>query len=131
MKTKYLYTIVAILACGVVYFVFGTTSKEALTVDSNLGAMDPTATTGASTTEAKFYTLQEISLHNNRTDCWMAINGDVLDTTDFISKHPGGERIIEGCGKDATPLFNQIPGHATKSVVKLLMKKMKIGELAK
>jgi cytochrome b involved in lipid metabolism len=35
----------------------------------------------------------------------------VYDVTKFIeaSKHPGGEAIVEGCGKDATVLFATRP----------------------
>jgi len=128
MNKRLVYIFGVIVICVGGYFLFDSFSEEKAVKDF---AKESTATTTEATSTMKYYSLAEIAKHNSRTDCWMAINGDVLNTTDFISKHPGGERILEGCGKDATPLFNQIPGHATKSVVKLLMKKMKIGELVK
>ncbi len=67
-------------------------------------------------------------MHPNKTDCWMAIEGKVYDVTSFIEKHPGGERILQGCGKDATSLFQAIPKHAS-GIVKMLMNKYEIGEL--
>ena len=42
-------------------------------------------------------------------DCWMIINGNVYDVTGFIAFHPGGNTILQGCGKDATEFFETRP----------------------
>lgn len=57
------------------------------------------------------YTLEEIAQHNQASDCWFAIEGSVYDVTEYIASgmHGGGPTIIEGCGKDATELFNTRP----------------------
>jgi cytochrome b involved in lipid metabolism len=57
------------------------------------------------------FTLEEISLHDSPKDCWMAIEGKVYDITQYITdrQHPGGGTILNGCGKDATELFNKRP----------------------
>ncbi len=55
------------------------------------------------------FSLAEISKHNQADDCYLAIRGKVYDVTDFVSFHPGGPAIIEGCGKDATTLFETRP----------------------
>ena len=60
-------------------------------------------------TAAYIFTLKEISQHNSADDCWLLINGKVYNVTGFINSHPGGEAIIEGCGKDATELFETRP----------------------
>ena len=60
----------------------------------------------------KTYTIAQLSTHNNKSDCWLAIEGSVYDVTKFIDQHPGGEEILKGCGKDATSLFNSVPNHA-------------------
>ena len=59
----------------------------------------------------KEITLTEIAGHATKDDCWFAVNGMVYDVTPFIAKgiHPGGEAILEGCGKDATTLFETRP----------------------
>lgn len=59
----------------------------------------------------KSYSLQDISTHASADDCWFAIEDKVYDVTPFIAsvKHPGGAAILEGCGKDATQLFNSRP----------------------
>ena len=57
------------------------------------------------------YTLAEIEKHNKPEDCWLLINGRVYDVTEYIKsqKHPGGETMLQGCGKEATELFEKRP----------------------
>lgn len=57
------------------------------------------------------YTLEQIASHNNSSDCWFVVEGKVYDVTQYIAdnQHPGGKDILEGCGKDATSLFNNRP----------------------
>lgn len=59
--------------------------------------------------QTKVYSLEEVVTHNNSTDCWLLINGNVYNVTNFISRHPGGTAIIQGCGTDATELFETRP----------------------
>jgi len=47
----------------------------------------------------------DLAKHNTASDCWMAISGKVYNVTDFVPKHPGGDAILQGCGQDATALF--------------------------
>ncbi len=53
--------------------------------------------------------LTEISQHNTQDDCWLVINNKVYEVTEFVSKHPGGRALLEGCGKNATELFDTRP----------------------
>jgi len=55
------------------------------------------------------YDLDDVAKHNTPDDCWIAIEGKVYDVTGFISSHPGGEAILEGCGLDATELYRTRP----------------------
>jgi len=57
--------------------------------------------------DKKFFTMEQISKHNNKNDCYLLIEGKVYDVTKFIAsgKHPPD--IEMGCGKDATILFKQ------------------------
>ena len=57
----------------------------------------------------KQFSLEEIALHNSRTDCWLLINEKVYDVTMFINSHPGGSAILQGCGQEATLLFETRP----------------------
>jgi len=66
------------------------------------------------------YTLTEVATHNSAASCWMAIRGKVYDVTSFISRHPGGNNILKGCGKDATSLFEGVSGHLKQTTLNLL-----------
>jgi cytochrome b involved in lipid metabolism len=55
------------------------------------------------------FTMDEIAKHNSKEDCWLLISGKVYDVTKNVPVHPGGESILEGCGKDATTLFETRP----------------------
>ncbi len=72
--------------------------------------------------------LQEVAAHNSKSDCWIVIDTDVLNITSFVDKHPGGEVILQGCGKDATEMFTGVREHM-KPLVKMLYQKMIIGKL--
>merc|ERR1719413_336920 len=70
------------------------------------------------------YTLEEVSKHASKSDCWVVVNGQVLDVTKFLSEHPGGElAILTFGGKDASEEFNTIhppdviPKYAPDSVI--------------
>merc|ERR1712137_1338249 len=63
------------------------------------------ATTGG----VQGYSLEEVAKHNTKGDCWVVFDGKVLDVTNFLSSHPGGElAILTFAGKDATEEFDMI-----------------------
>ena len=54
-------------------------------------------------TKLKEYDLAEVAKHNKDTDCWVVVNGQVLDATNFLADHPGGKKaIMIYAGRDAT-----------------------------
>ncbi len=78
------------------------------------------------------YTLDSVAAHNTSEDCWMIIRNKVYDFTDFIAQHPGGQTIIQGCGTDATRLFETRPmgsGTPHSSRARALKDSYYIGEL--
>jgi len=54
------------------------------------------------------FTLDEIGQHISQGDCWLLIDGKVYDVSDY-SSHPGGPALLEGCGTDATDLYETRP----------------------
>lgn len=91
----------------------------------------PQETPVANTTD-KSITLAELANHTTKDDCWLAVEGKVYNVTNFIDQHPGGDRILKGCGKDATQLFNSIEGGRGHSdFAKSTAKDFYIGVLAK
>ena len=82
----------------------------------------------------KRITLDELEMHSNSNDCWIAIRGkvctslcdghgldrsnstQVYDVTDFVYEHPGGDVILDGAGIDATEMFDGALEFATTIV---------------
>jgi predicted heme/steroid binding protein len=61
------------------------------------------------------YTAAQVAAHADRTSCWSSVNGKVYDLTEWINKHPGGEReILSMCGKDGSRAFNNEHGGDNK-----------------
>jgi len=57
----------------------------------------------------KDYSLEEVAKHNKESDCWVAVNGKVLDVTKFLDDHPGGKMaIMTFAGRDASEEFNMV-----------------------
>jgi len=57
----------------------------------------------------KVWTMEEVAKHNKKDDCWVVVNGQVLNTTKFLPDHPGGAKaILLYAGKDATEEFNML-----------------------
>ncbi|EER10021.1 succinate dehydrogenase, putative, partial [Perkinsus marinus ATCC 50983] len=87
-------------------------SAPAVAATSAPAPAAPTAVTTTPTTSGaagKSYTMDEISKHNSRESCWVVIDGEVLDVTDFLPDHPGGDiSILNFGGRDATGPFHDI-----------------------
>jgi flavocytochrome c len=57
----------------------------------------------------KVWTQDEIAKHNTEKDCWVIVNGQVLDVTKFMHEHPGGKKaILLFAGRDASEEFNML-----------------------
>jgi flavocytochrome c len=55
------------------------------------------------------YDMAEVAKHTTEDDCWLAVDGKVLDVTSFLSDHPGGKMaILTFAGKDASEMFNMV-----------------------
>ncbi|MFW0837440.1 MAG: cytochrome b5 domain-containing protein [Candidatus Komeilibacteria bacterium] len=96
--------LVALLAIMLLLSACGNTatSNNSNTIKSNTNNTTPA-------TIAPEFSLTDVAQHNTAKDCWLAIQGSVYEITSFISRHPGGQAILQGCGKDATELFETRP----------------------
>ena len=51
----------------------------------------------------------DVAKHDKDSDCWVVIDGEVLDVTKFLDDHPGGKKaIMIYAGKDATEEFDML-----------------------
>lgn len=93
----------------------------------------------------KTYTMEEVRKHGpeNWDDeslgtndaCWMVIHDKVYAIPDsFTETHPGGHAIYDGCGTDATTLFETRPmgtGKPHSDNARAILEKYYIGDLKK
>ena len=121
MKTKILITslLVLLVILGGLFLV--NQSKKTTVAGSSVTQTDNTGS---------FYTLSDVASHSSKNDCWMVIEGNVYDVTFFIPNHPGGSRILQGCGKDATDLFTgQSPmGKIHSRMARNILKNLQVGQ---
>lgn len=76
----------------------------------------------------KIFALEEVKKHTREDDCWLVVDGQVFDVTEFLDEHPGGfDIIISNTGKDATEDFDEI-GHSKSA--RELLSNYKIGAFA-
>lgn len=53
------------------------------------------------------FTRAEVAQHNTKSDCWIVVHNLVLDVTEYMPLHPGGERTISiYAGGDATECYD-------------------------
>ncbi|CAL1604102.1 unnamed protein product [Knipowitschia caucasica] len=92
-----------------------------------LNADDGPACEQSAVDGVKYYTLEDIRLHNMSTDTWLIINDKVYDITSFLEEHPGGEEVLlEQAGSDATESFEDV-GHSTDA--REMLEQYYVGEL--
>lgn len=70
-------------------------------------AAAPTAAPSSNSATGSSYSLAGVRTHASTSDCWSAVDGQVYNLTDWISRHPGGAGVIESmCGADGSAAFN-------------------------
>ncbi|KAK3715186.1 hypothetical protein LTR37_007396 [Vermiconidia calcicola] len=57
---------------------------------------------------AKLITTEDIKAHNSASDCWVVIDDQVWDVTNFAPEHPGGASfLLKYAGRDATEGYSE------------------------
>lgn len=135
MNKKYIITIIILIVIAVVASSFSNKTPEVIvpieetSPRNDIVTPDDVSTSTTVNNTVKSYSLSEVALHDKPTDCWLAVDGKVIDATQFIAKglHPN-DKILNGCGKDATSMFKSIPKHSGTSAQDAL-KEYEIGVL--
>ncbi|KAJ5143974.1 uncharacterized protein N7515_002761 [Penicillium bovifimosum] len=59
--------------------------------------------------DQKLLSAQQISTHKTPEDCWIVVEKQVWDVSDFLEEHPGGSSIIlKYAGSDATKAYSEV-----------------------
>lgn len=66
------------------------------------------------------YSLDEVSAHTAVMNCWIAVHDKVYDITSLLPKYPDKKTLIDQCGKDATPVFDQLSANPDEKTAKAL-----------
>jgi len=75
------------------------------------------------------YTLEQVASHSTAGDCWIVVDGLVLDVSKFAKYHPAGQQIIlDVAGKDASAQFWQ---YHRKEILDKYVPRLCIGKLEK
>ena len=97
-------------------------------IGSGNGCLLYTSSPIAGDTLAGTYRLSDVAKHANAASCWTAVDGNVYNLTDWVSRHPGGQRAILGlCGRDGSSAFDAEHGGQRRPSAEL--KKFLIGTL--
>ncbi|KAL6067105.1 Acyl-CoA desaturase [Balamuthia mandrillaris] len=74
----------------------------------------------------RLITEEELARHNSPGDYWLSVGLKVYNVSSFVERHPGGDLILQGVGKDVTVLFETSHGRWVRDKV---LPKFYIGRL--
>lgn len=107
--------ILTVLFVGIVFLLMNGNNQTSSTLQ-NTSSTNPTVTVANQKTviSTTSYSVAEVAKHDSQNDCWMIINGEVYNATNYLYAHPGGAMvIIPYCGSDATAAFDSVRGHTS------------------
>ena len=78
----------------------------------------------------RIYTASDVLQHNSESSCWVTYRGKVLDVTNFLMDHPGGEEfILKHAGKDVEYAMKDAEEHEHSESAYDMMDEFLIGRL--
>jgi 4-hydroxysphinganine ceramide fatty acyl 2-hydroxylase len=78
----------------------------------------------------RIFTASDVLQHNSANSCWITYRGKVLDVTNFIPDHPGGEEfILKHAGRDVEDAMNDVTEHVHSESAFDMLDEFLIGRL--
>lgn len=75
------------------------------------------------------YTLADVAKHKtSKTRIWTTYKNGVYDITDYVSQHPGGNKILLAAGSSMEPFWNMYGVHKDPGILKIA-EKYRIGNI--
>lgn len=68
------------------------TSSDAATVSQEDAGDNAVPSGDSASQKVRVISMDELSMHNSESSCWIAVSGQVYDVTSFIGNHPGGKK---------------------------------------
>ena len=97
---------------------------RATTLDAKSRSASP-----SSSTPSTLYSREDVSKHNSSdSGIWVTYQGHVYDISEFVSEHPGGNKILLASGGPLEPFWAMYAVHQTAEVLQML-EKYRVGEL--
>jgi sulfite oxidase len=76
------------------------------------------------------YTFSEIAAHKKKNESvWVTYREGVYDVTDFVAKHPGGDKIMLGAGGAVDPFWRLYGQHESLPHIGHMLEQMRIGNI--
>ncbi|KAI0293980.1 fatty acid-2 hydroxylase [Russula brevipes] len=78
----------------------------------------------------RIFTTSDVRQHNSEGSCWVTYKGKVLDVTNFLADHPGGEEfILKYAGRDVEDAMKDTDEHVHSESAYDMMDEFFIGRL--
>lgn len=77
------------------------------------------------------FTRAQVASHNTKKSCYVTIDNNVYDVTDFLDSHPGGaDLILDWAGKDIKDILQDKSSHAHSDAAYEVLEESLVGFLA-
>ncbi len=73
---------------------------------------------------------EELSKHCQKTDCWIALQGHVIDLTSYLAQYTSDQEFfVQNAGRDATYPFSTLEKEGKEALLQSLIDKFSVGTL--